>query len=171
MMNVLYLHIYIYIYIHRYVFCMSGCFFCSFFCVSSYCLSQSSNHVLLLLLLLLLLLQLWCLRLILPLQASLQNQVGEISKQSIRAARSTLIHQVKWWVSRFRDIYRTYKASLEMELLLILVNGFHPLCNVPKNSVLIVVMRVLDLPLHFVIVIIIIINNNITFMTSIFEQK
>ena len=77
------------------------------------------------------------------------NQVGESSKQGIRAAWSTPIYQVKWWISWSRGANKTNKTS-EMDLFLILVNGFRSLYNVTKSLVLVVV-RVLDLPLHFLL--------------------
>ena len=49
--------------------------------------------------------------LILPLQLFLRNQVGEGSKQGIKAAWSTPIHHVKWWISFFWGIYRALAAS------------------------------------------------------------
>ena len=49
--------------------------------------------------------------LILPLQLFLRNQLGESSKQEIQAPWSTPIHHVKWWISRFRGVYRTITAS------------------------------------------------------------
>ena len=85
---------------------------------------------------------------------------GESSKQGIQVAWSTPIHHVKWWISRFRGIYRVLAAS-EGELFLISLNGFWPLCYVTRSLVL-VVAGVLYLPLHFIIIniaiIIIIIN-------------
>ena len=126
---------------------------------SSYYLFKSNNYIIttiiivLLSLLWLLLLQLlfW---LILPVELFLRNQVGESSKQGIQAAWSTPIHHVKWWISRFRGIYRALAAS-EVGLFLILLKGLRPLCNVTRSSVLVAV-GVLYLPLHFVIVIIVV---------------
>ena len=101
----------------------------------------------------------------------LKNQVRESSKQGIQADWSTPIHHFKWWISRFRDAYRTHKTS-EMELIVILINCFRPLYNVTKSSVLVV--GVLDLPLHFIITIIIVIILtiiiNIIFMTVIITR-
>ena len=121
---------------------------------------------------LLLLLQL-CL-LTLPLQVFLRNQVGQSSKQRIQEAWSTTIHHIKWCISRFRGAYRTHATS-EVEFFVILVNGFQPLYNVTGCSVLLVV-KILDLPRHFIIIVIIItIIINIIFITfiitKIFEQQ
>ena len=127
---------------------------------SSYYLFKSNNYIIttiiivLLSLLWLLLLQLlfW---LILPVELFLRNQVGESSKQGIQAAWSTPIHHVKWWISRFRGIYRALTAP-EAGLFLILLKGLWPLCNVTRSSVL-VAGCVFYLPLHFIIIVIIII--------------
>ena len=93
--------------------------------------------------------------LILPLQLFLRNQVGESSKKGIQAAWSTPIHHVKWWISRFRGIYRALAAS-EVGLFLILLKDLRPLCNVTRISVLVAV-GVLYLPLHFIIIVIIVV--------------
>ena len=93
--------------------------------------------------------------LILPLQLFLRNQVGESSKKGIQAAWSTPIHHVKWWISRFRGIYRALAAS-EVGLFLILLKGLRPLCNVTRSSVLVAV-GVLYLPLHFIIIVIVVV--------------
>ena len=124
---------------------------------SSYYLFKSNNYVIttviiVLLSLLWLLLQLlfWV---ILPVQLFLRNKVGESSKQGIQEAWPTPIHHVKWWISRFRDIYRALKVS-EAGLFLILLKSLRPLCNVIRSSVLVAV-GVLPLPLHFIIIVII----------------
>ena len=121
-------------------------FFSSFHLPTTYL-----SLVITLLLLLLLLLQL-CL-LILPLWVFLRNQVGESSKQGIQAAWSTPIHHVKWWISRFRSVCRTYAAS-EVELFVILA-AFGPL-YVTESSILGAV-RVLHVFRHFIIIFIIIV--------------
>ena len=38
--------------------------------------------------------------------------MGESSKQGIQAVYSALIHHVKWWWSRFRGVYRAFRASV-----------------------------------------------------------
>ena len=140
---------------------------------SSYYLFKSNNYIIttiiivLLSLLWLLLLQLlfW---LILPVELFLRNQVGESSKQGIQAAWSTPIHHVKWWISRFRGIYRALAAS-EVGLFLILLKNLRPLCNVTRSSVLVIV-GVLYLPLHFIVIVIIVVCyciTNITFIVNI----
>ena len=137
----------------------------------SYYLFKSNNCiittiiVLLSLLLLLLLLQLlfW---LILPVQLFLRKQVGETPKQGFKAAWSTPIHHVNWWISRFRGIYRALAAS-EAGLFLILLKGLRPLCNVTRSSVLVAV-GVLYLPLHFIIIIIILFIYPFLLLTSFF---
>ena len=91
-------------------------FFSFFFFSSSFYLFKLSNYVMLLLSLLQL-----CL-LILPFQAFLRNQVGESSKQGIRVAWSTLIHQVKWWIGRFGGAYKTQETP-EMELVVSVAQG------------------------------------------------
>ena len=93
--------------------------------------------------------------LILPLQLFLRNQVGKSSKKRVQAAWSPTIHHVKWWISRFRGIYRALIAS-DGVLFLILLKGFRSLCNVTRSSVLVAV-GALYLPLHFIIIVIIII--------------
>ena len=106
---------------------------------SSNYLFKSNNYIIttiiivLLSLLWLLLLQLlfW---LILPVELFLKNQVGESSKQGIQVAWSTPIYHVKWWISRFRGIYRTLAAS-EVGLFLMLLKGLWPLCNVTRGSI------------------------------------
>ena len=131
-----------------------------FYLSSSYYLFKSNNYIIttiiivLLSLLWLLLLQMlfW---LILQAQLFLRNQVGESSKQGIKATWSTLIHHVKWWISCFRGIYRALEAS-EAGLFLILLKGLRPLYNVTRSSVLVAV-GVLYLPLHFIITVIIIV--------------
>ena len=80
--------------------------------------------------------------LILPLQLFLRNQVRENSKQRIQAAWSTPIHHVKWWISRFRGVYRVLTAS-EGELFFILLKGFRPLCNVTRSSALLLLLLLL----------------------------
>ena len=129
---------------------------------SSNYLFKSNNYIIttiiivLLSLLWLLLLQLlfW---LILPVQLFLRNQVGESSKQGIQAAWSTPIHHVKWWISRFRGIYKEpCLAASEAGLFLIILRGLRPLCKVTRSSVLVAV-GVLYLPLYFIIIITIII--------------
>ena len=93
--------------------------------------------------------------LILLVQLFLRNQVGKSSKQGIQTAWSTPIHPIKWWISRFRDIYRALATS-EAGLFLILLKGLQPLCNVTRSSMLVAV-GVLYLALHFIIIVIIII--------------
>ena len=93
--------------------------------------------------------------LILPVQLFLGNQVGESSKQGIQTAWSTPIHHVKWWISRFRGIYRALAAS-ETGLCLILLKDLRPWCNVTRSSLLAAV-GVLYLALHLIILVIIII--------------
>ena len=140
--------------------CLAVSFFFNFILSSSYYLFKSNNYIIttifivLLSLLWLLLLQLlfW---IILPVQLLLRNQMGESSKQGIQVAWSTSIHHVKWWINRFRGIYRALAAS-EARLFLISFKGLRPLCNVTRSSVLVAV-GVLYLPVHFIFVIIIII--------------
>ena len=93
--------------------------------------------------------------LILPVELFLGNQVGESSKQGIQTAWSTPIHHVKWWISRFRGIYRALAAS-ETGLCLILLKDLRPWCNVTRSSLLAAV-GVLYLALHLIIIVIIII--------------
>ena len=76
--------------------------------------------------------------------------------------------------SLFRGAYRTHVTS-DIELSVILVNGFRPLCNV-SGCLVLVVVRVLDLRLIIIVIIIgsIIIINVIIIafvITRIFEQK
>ena len=111
--------------------------------------------------LLVLLLQL-CL-LILSLWVFLRNQLGESSKQGIEVAWCTPIHHVKWWISRFRGVCRTYAAS-EVELFVILV-ALRPL-NVTESSIFYAV-RVLNVFHHFIIIIIIIVVVVITVIINI----
>ena len=106
--------------------------------------------LLLLLFLLLLLILGW---LILHPQVFLRNQVGESSKQGIQVAWSSPIHHVKWWISCFRSVCRTYAAS-EVELFVILA-AFGPL-YVTESSILGAV-RVLHVFRHFIIIFIIIV--------------
>ena len=61
-------------------------------------------------------------------------------------ASSTPIHHVKWWINRFKVMYRALAAS-EVGLFFILLKGLEPLCNVTRSSVLVAV-GVLYLPLH-----------------------
>ena len=121
----------------------------------SYYLFKSNSYIITIIiivlvsLLWLLLLQLlfW---LIWPVELFLRNHVGESSKQ---AAWSTPIHNVKWWISRFRGIYRALAES-EVGLFLILLKDLRTLCNVTRSSVLVAV-GVLYLPLHFIVIVII----------------
>ena len=83
-------------------------------------------------------------------------------------------HVYPYLSSLFRSAYRTH-VTPDMELSVILVNGFRPLYNVTRCLVLVVV-RVLDLRLIIIVIIIgriIIINVNIIafIITRIFEQK
>ena len=87
--------------------------------------------------------------LILPLQVFLRNHVGKNSKQEIQVAWSTLIHHVKWWISYFRGAYRTHTTS-EMELFVILVCGFQQIYV--TESLVLVLVGILDVPLHFIII-------------------
>ena len=85
--------------------------------------------------------------LILPLHVSLRNLLGK--KQGIQVSWPIPIHQ--WWISRVRRIYRTLTA-FEMELFLILVKDFRPLCTVRRSSLL-VNMGSLYLLLYFIIIV------------------
>ena len=81
---------------------------------------------------------------ILPLHLFFGNQVRESSKQVIQATWSTSIYHLKWWISRFRGIYRVLVASEgdgggAWGLFFILLKGFRPLCNITKSSVLVLV--------------------------------
>ena len=103
-----------------------------FYLLSSYYLVKSNNYIIttvIIILLSLLLLRLSLLQLlfwlILPAQLFLRNLVGESFKQGIQAAWSTPIHHVKWWISRFRGIYRAL-AALETWIFLILLKGLRP---------------------------------------------
>ena len=79
----------------------------------------------------------------------LRNHVGKNSKQEIQVAWSTLIHHVKWWISYFRGAYRTHTTS-EMELFVILVCGFQQIYV--TESLVLVLVGILDVPLHFIII-------------------
>ena len=85
--------------------------------------------------------------LILPLHVFLRNLLGK--KQGIQVSWPIPIHQ--WWISRVRRIYRTLTA-FEMELFLILVKDFRPLCTVRRSSLL-VNMGSLYLLLYFIIIV------------------
>ena len=126
---------------------------------SSYYLFKSNNYIVIIIIVLLSLLWLLLLQLlfwlILPVELFSRNQVSESSKQGIQVAWSTPIHHVKWWISRFRGIYRALAAS-EVGLFLILLKGLRPLCNVTRSSVLVAV-GVLYLPLHFIIIVVIVV--------------
>ena len=129
-------------------FCFCCCYFFSFFFSFFHFpityLSLVITSLLTLLQLCSLILQFW---------VFLRNQVGESSKQEIQAAWSTPIHNVKWWISRFRGAYRTH-ASSEAELFVIL--AAFGLLYVTESSVLGAV-RVLHVFRHFVIIVIFII--------------
>ena len=132
---------------------------------SSYYLLQSNNYIItaiifvivitiivIIIIIIIIIVIIIIMLIILPLQVFLKNQVRESSKQGIQVAWSTLIHNVKWWISHFRDMYRTLTTS-EGELFLMLLKGFWQLCNATR-SFLLVVVAVLYLPLQFIIIII-----------------
>ena len=97
--------------------------------------------------------------LILLIQVFLRNQIGESSKQGIQATWSTPIYHDEWWISCVRGTYRTH-ATFGVELFVILVNSFQPVYVTGRWTL---VVGVLDLLLHFIIVII----NNITIVIDI----
>ena len=97
------------LYLYYVLFSISGCSFILPFSFYSF-FHFPTIYLSLVIILLLLLLQLCWLILI-------------ITIIRIWAAWFTPIYLGKWWISRFRDVYRTRKAS-EMELFVILVNTF-----------------------------------------------
>ena len=143
-----------------YLFMSNNLLLFKFYLSSSYYLFKSNSYIITIIIIdLLSLLWWWLLQLlfwsIFPVQLFLRNQVGKSSKKGIQAEWSTSIHHVKWWISRFRGIYRACVVT-EAGLFLILLKGLRPLCNVTRSSVLVAV-GVLYLPLHFIIIVIIIV--------------
>ena len=106
----------------------------------------------LIIILLLFLFMSFLLLLLLLLQLFLRNQVGESSKQVIQAAWSTPIHHVKWWISRFRGVYRDLTASGGSSFWYYLKAFGHSVMS--QGAPLLVVVGVLYLPLHFIIIVI-----------------
>ena len=64
----------------------------------------------------------------------LRNQLGESSKQGIQVTWSIPIHHVKWWISRFRGVYRNFIASGKSSFWYYL-KSFRPFCNITGSSV------------------------------------
>ena len=95
----------------------------------------------------------------------LEKSSGESSKQEIQATWSTPIHHVKWWISRFRGVYRDLTASGGSSFWYYLKAFGHSVMS--QGAPLLVVVGVLYLPLHFIIIVIIIVIITITFIVNI----
>ena len=83
----------------------------------------------------------------------------EKPKQGIPAAWS------KWWISRFRVVYRDFTASVGSSSRYYLKAFGHFVIS--QEAPLLVVVGVLYLPLHFIIIVIIIVIITITFIVNI----
>ena len=89
----------------------------------------------------------------------------ESSKQGIQAAWSNPIHHIKWWISRFRGVYRSLTASGGSSFYCYLKAFYHSVMS--QGAVLLAVVGILYLPLNFIIIVIIIVIITIIFIVNI----
>ena len=64
----------------------------------------------------------------------IEKSSGGDSKQGIRVTWPNPIDHVKWWISRFKIVYRGFTAS-GAGLSLMLLKSFRLFCNFTRNSV------------------------------------